>query len=111
MILRPPISTRTDTLFPYTTLFRSRVHNIVIERINHHPATGAHCRVIARPKSANELAQFLSLGHGCNSVIAQKPTLASHAKALETAHNTLAHLVENGVVHDCRTIQHLAEAV
>src|SRR3546814_10494632 len=22
---RPPISTRTDTLFPYTTLFRSRV--------------------------------------------------------------------------------------
>src|SRR3546814_19480971 len=24
MILRPPSSTRTDTLFPYTTLFRSR---------------------------------------------------------------------------------------
>src|SRR3546814_1217189 len=23
---RPPRSTRTDTLFPYTTLFRSRVH-------------------------------------------------------------------------------------
>src|SRR3546814_4044387 len=26
MIRRPPISTRTDTLFPYTTLFRSIVH-------------------------------------------------------------------------------------
>src|SRR3546814_20375869 len=25
MIRRPPVSTRTDTLFPYTTLFRSRV--------------------------------------------------------------------------------------
>src|SRR3546814_2321827 len=25
MILRPPRSTRTDTLFPYTTLFRSRL--------------------------------------------------------------------------------------
>src|SRR3546814_4805144 len=24
MIRRPPISTRTDTLFPYTTLFRSK---------------------------------------------------------------------------------------
>src|SRR3546814_18679584 len=24
MIRRPPISTRTDTLFPYTTLFRAR---------------------------------------------------------------------------------------
>src|SRR3546814_5211996 len=26
MIRRPPISTRTDTLFPYTTLFRSTAH-------------------------------------------------------------------------------------
>src|SRR3546814_12035218 len=25
IIRRPPISTRTDTLFPYTTLFRSRI--------------------------------------------------------------------------------------
>src|SRR3546814_20661147 len=28
MILRPPISTRTDTLFPYTTLFRSDLFNL-----------------------------------------------------------------------------------
>src|SRR3546814_3719439 len=28
MIRRPPRSTRTDTLFPYTTLFRSRVPHI-----------------------------------------------------------------------------------
>src|SRR3546814_6180958 len=27
MILRPPRSTRTDTLFPYTTLFRSVIHH------------------------------------------------------------------------------------
>src|SRR3546814_1918934 len=27
MIRRPPRSTRTDTLFPYTTLFRSRHHH------------------------------------------------------------------------------------
>src|SRR3546814_1032885 len=27
MIRRPPRSTRTDTLFPYTTLFRSVVHH------------------------------------------------------------------------------------
>src|SRR3546814_6582811 len=26
MIRRPPRSTRTDTLFPYTTLFRSQAH-------------------------------------------------------------------------------------
>src|SRR3546814_13818723 len=29
MIRRPPRSTRTDTLFPYTTLFRSRSHSSV----------------------------------------------------------------------------------
>src|SRR3546814_2085616 len=29
MIRRPPRSTRTDTLFPYTTLFRSRIADIV----------------------------------------------------------------------------------
>src|SRR3546814_5945927 len=28
MILRPPRSTRTDTLFPYTTLFRSQDHGV-----------------------------------------------------------------------------------
>src|SRR3546814_1800805 len=28
MIRRPPRSTRTDTLFPYTTLFRSRHHHL-----------------------------------------------------------------------------------
>src|SRR3546814_7635629 len=28
MIRRPPRSTRTDTLFPYPTLFRSRLHQI-----------------------------------------------------------------------------------
>src|SRR3546814_16312467 len=30
MIRRPPRSTRTDTLFPYTTLFRSHDRHIVI---------------------------------------------------------------------------------
>src|SRR3546814_13643173 len=33
MIRRPPRSTRTDTLFPYTTLFRSRFL-IELERLN-----------------------------------------------------------------------------
>src|SRR3546814_6627095 len=30
MIRRPPRSTRTDTLFPYTTLFRSIVGDVII---------------------------------------------------------------------------------
>src|SRR3546814_15524680 len=30
MIRRPPISTRTDTLFPYTTLFRSSKRHLLL---------------------------------------------------------------------------------
>src|SRR3546814_8218473 len=34
MIRRPPRSTRTDTLFPYTTLFRSQArHGVVADRV------------------------------------------------------------------------------
>src|SRR3546814_3693439 len=32
MIRRPPRSTRTDTLFPYTTLFRSQAHPEIGDR-------------------------------------------------------------------------------
>src|SRR3546814_17023076 len=31
MIRRPPRSTRTDTLFPYTTLFRSPLHECLVD--------------------------------------------------------------------------------
>src|SRR3546814_19434313 len=34
MIRRPPRSTRTDTLFPYTTLFRSAVANACVVEID-----------------------------------------------------------------------------
>src|SRR3546814_7752589 len=32
MIRRPPRSTRTDTLFPYTTLFRAPLQNFFLDR-------------------------------------------------------------------------------
>src|SRR3546814_2417067 len=39
MIRRPPRSTRTDTLFPYTTLFRSREHSKASTRALHYVGT------------------------------------------------------------------------
>src|SRR3546814_4566364 len=36
MIRRPPISTRTDTLFPYTTLFRSARSGDRPRNLGHH---------------------------------------------------------------------------
>src|SRR3546814_15487604 len=41
MIRRPPRSTRTDTLFPYTTLFRSRDRNAgLVGGLDDHRALG-----------------------------------------------------------------------
>src|SRR3546814_2010364 len=55
MIRRPPRSTRTDTLFPYTTLFRSQLE------VGQHVARLAN---VARAR--NELLQGNRLDHGCS---------------------------------------------
>src|SRR3546814_8641807 len=52
MILRPPRSTRTDTLFPYTTLFRSGIDGAADPRPHHCGTTqpdepAAHCDIPA----------------------------------------------------------------
>src|SRR3546814_18261102 len=46
MILRPPIHTRTDTLFPYTTLFRSKAASIC----------GLHVKRVGAPSQPQHLA-------------------------------------------------------
>src|SRR3546814_3616997 len=50
MIRRPPRSTRTDTLFPYTTLFRSRPPPPIHRRSR--SACGHRRQPMARPRSA-----------------------------------------------------------
>src|SRR3546814_14039776 len=58
MIRRPPRSTRTDTLFPYTTLFRSAVLEDLVEKApdQGHVGTGAEADVFVgmsgRPREA-----------------------------------------------------------
>src|SRR3546814_19911595 len=53
MIRRPPRSTRTDTLFPYTTLFRS---NEKIKAYRHH---GDHLRILK--EAGSELCQPIKM--------------------------------------------------
>src|SRR3546814_13058842 len=43
MIRRPPRATRTDTLFPYTTLFRSAVRHVGVPGL-HQQEGGQHAR-------------------------------------------------------------------
>src|SRR3546814_9529599 len=74
MIRRPPRSTRTDTLFPYTTLFRSFAALIEqLLRLHHRGARDFHLAikvrgaVLERLKFADQLAEllaFLEVGDG-----------------------------------------------
>src|SRR3546814_10735564 len=54
MIRRPPRSTRTDTLFPYTTLFRSRVDGLRVAA-----AVGALDLPATRVQIADDVAEIL----------------------------------------------------
>src|SRR3546814_1011872 len=46
---RPPRSTRTDTLFPYTTLFRSGVLGLELHRVAA-PAQALHRHLVAKAR-------------------------------------------------------------
>src|SRR3546814_3297673 len=62
MIRRPPRSTRTDTLFPYTTLFRSAASSVQAggEPAGHDPAVAAGDGVKAttEPSSLREVVRL-----------------------------------------------------
>src|SRR3546814_4945287 len=60
MIRRPPRSTRTDTLFPYTTLFRSQAGMLRAESA-HHPAIAA-VRTVDGSKAAAAPPEAVLLG-------------------------------------------------
>src|SRR3546814_20227927 len=92
MIRRPPRSTLTDTLFPYTTLFRSRLGN-----------NGFSCPFSCRSESGNHPERFVvdaDIGHAkiadaacrqCGAVEATTVTSILRSPTLE--------LSLSGVVH------------
>src|SRR3546814_18605431 len=65
MLRRPPRSTRSDTLFPYTTLFRSRaiIPDVrVCAGLDHRPAT-----VLSRVDSVGCIVRTVTHGAGARS--------------------------------------------
>src|SRR3546814_12751887 len=54
MIRRPPRSTRTDTLFPYTTLFRSALRTDARDQQWHVADDRAHLAQLFRPGRADD---------------------------------------------------------
>src|SRR3546814_10545477 len=69
MIRRPPRSTRTDTLFPYTTLFRS--------------ACGNRCRV-CRGRPAPSPGAPAARVRGTTALPATKPRSEEHTSELQS---------------------------
>src|SRR3546814_8327585 len=64
MIRRPPRSTRTDTLFPYTTLFRS------LRRVGNLRAGGrAHDRAVPRVREGFTIRLMRPVHHGVGEVL------------------------------------------
>src|SRR3546814_14426948 len=108
MILRPPRSTRTDTLFPYTTLFRSllrRFDRLGDPRADHRLALGKlavhHAReqrlltedakqvVLQRQVEADEAGVALPTGPAAALVVAAAafvPHRAQHDQAARGLH-------------------------
>src|SRR3546814_20500321 len=61
MIRRPPRSTRTDTLFPYTTLFRSAV--AVYDPVDRGQADAGPGKIRRAVQTSKRGKQFVGIGH------------------------------------------------
>src|SRR3546814_9987585 len=107
MIRRPPRSTRTDTLFPYTTLFRSDdldlfiafgLQDFGVARIGEHvaePLGAADCvRVLVgddggqfrSEEHTSELQSLMRISYAVFCLKKKKPTQRREMKDSETKH-------------------------
>src|SRR6056297_4071705 len=72
MIRRPPKSTRTDTLFPYTPLFRSRACLFPGKLRPHSAADGRRPRSLRTTRSEEHTSELQSLRRTSYAVICLK---------------------------------------
>src|SRR3546814_11322970 len=88
MIRRPPISTRTDTLFPYTTLFRALElvqHRVAVARDR--GADAGDDRVVAgdRPALVAQVEAFDADAHVAAQRVEHAHAVAALARGLDQA--------------------------
>src|SRR3546814_5196348 len=77
MIRRPPRSTRTDPLFPYTTLFRSQIRVFADRGQDHRPGY-----ILARQVEPFAIAQGKAVGRQIIDRALLEPTLHPVAAAI-----------------------------
>src|SRR3546814_1154803 len=95
MIRRPPRSTRTDTLFPYTTLFRSvlghLLQQLVLVDAGEHVAEGLEQGLehqAAEDRSEEHTSELQSLMRISYAVFCLKKKKSNNHKAPICNHNT-----------------------
>src|SRR3546814_1655171 len=97
MIRRPPRSTRTDTLFPYTTLFRSsgqivpRVGLCGAPRRDHRQEGRGHREAAAQARSEEHTSELQSLMRISYAVfcLKKKKKNTTHNKYLDILHHRI----------------------
>src|SRR3546814_1810673 len=95
MIRRPPRSTRTDTLFPYTTLFRSRISacNSVCPPPTRAPNISSPRRPTRRSRSEEHTSELQSLMRISYAVFCLKKKKRTKNNKILTSHHHL-HAIE-----------------
>src|SRR3546814_6409635 len=98
MIRRPPRSTRTDTLFPYTTLFRSPVAKDLEHAQPHCPSDPARHRRPDRERGArragrseehtSELQSLMRISYAVFCLKKKKKSNQNKNKYIHNFHNT-----------------------
>src|SRR3546814_8131532 len=90
MIRRPPRSTRTDTLFPYTTLFRS-LFRPTIKGLESAGLAGANVRIGLEKPLGNDLQSSCEINDAVAEVFPEDRTFRiDHSLGKETVQNILA---------------------
>src|SRR3546814_11541961 len=107
MIRRPPRSTRTDTLFPYTTLFRSGLAaEPDLARIGHeHAAQDVHGGRLARHVLADQAHHLARLERDADAVedLHAEEALSQSRYAQQRFHRSAERRVGTECVSPCRS--------
>src|SRR3546814_995872 len=103
MIRPPPRSTRTDTLFPYTALFRSDAFRVLHESAPDFSRGHFACRAVQKPHAEPLLDSSDMFGrHGRRHV--QSPSCTRQAAQLDDFKQDLNPLEQIGRAHVCTPV-------
>src|SRR3546814_14766223 len=102
MIRRPPRSTRTDTLFPYTTLFRSRAAGVPTSTVSRiaNGTVDPTVAMLSRLVEASDATLDLSVTFHANAPATDPANLTLAEAARHLAEQCEVESVQRTIVHD-----------